>query len=279
MGKSSLKELSMEKSLEFSKNLPKAIRKIILEQAYRAHVGHIGSALSIADIITAIYLLESSLESEKESNRFILSKGHASLALYAVLFLTGKLGREALNSYCVNGGLLGVHPEKSEFGIEFSTGSLGQGLSFGVGAALALKKKGIEKRVRVLISDAELNEGSTWEAIMFAAHHSLSNLDVIVDLNGQQAMGFTLDILNLSQMVNRWEAFGWKVREVNGHDVNAIQENLKSMALSQGGPQVLLAKTKAGKGVSFMEGQIKWHYMPLTENEFQKALTEVAIVQ
>lgn len=259
---------------------PKAIRRIILEQAKRAKVGHIGSALSVADILAV--LLSGRLESpgapdrqDADRDRFILSKGHAALALYAALHLQGRLGRDILDTYCGNASLLGVHPEKELSGIDFSTGSLGQGLSMGTGAALAMKLKGNPSRVRVLLSDAELNEGSTWEAVMFAAHHKLGNLDVIVDLNGQQALGKTKDILDLSPQVARFESFGWRVRECDGHDPDALLGNLEDMTRGSDLPQVLLARTVCGKGVGYMEAQVKWHYWPMSDAEYAVALSDV----
>ena len=259
---------------------PKAIRRLILEQANRAHVGHIGSALSIADIMAALFsrypsMIDNQSGEPGRRDRFVLSKGHAALALYVALHLQGRLEKGILDTYCGNGSHLGVHPEKDLLGVDFSSGSLGQGLSVGAGAALAIRLKNHPGRVRVLMSDAELNEGSTWEAIMFAAHRKLDNLDVILDLNGQQAMGRTRDIVDLAPHVPRWEAFGWKVREVDGHDLGALHANLDVMSQGCGQPQVLLARTISGKGVSFMENQIKWHYWPLSEADFAAAIAEV----
>ena len=270
----------------------KAIRRIVLEQSKRAHVGHIGSALSVADIIAVLFsgrvdtigseaavAPDSGASGDRASlglrDRFVLSKGHAALAVYAALHLQGKMTEETLLTYCGNGGSLGVHPERELAGIEFSSGSLGQGLSVGCGAALAKRLKREPGRVRVLLSDAELNEGSTWEAVMFAAHGKLDNLDVIVDVNGQQALGMTKDVLDLAPLVPRWQSFGWEVRQADGHDPEALVSSLAIMAKGSGKPQVLLAKTVSGKGVSFMESQVKWHYFPMSEPEFITAMAEV----
>lgn len=254
----------------------KAIRRLVLQQAKRAHVGHIGSALSVADILAVLHADPASQDRGNPSrDRFVLSKGHAALALYAALHLQGRIDRATLDTYCADGSLLGVHPEKEVPGVDFSSGSLGHGLGTAAGAALALRLKAQPARVRVLLSDAELNEGSTWEAVMFAAHQKLGNLDAIVDVNGQQALGATRDILDLSPLAERWEAFGWSVREADGHDVEALEANLAAMARGCGKPQVLLARTLSGKGVSFMEGQVKWHYWPLSEDEYSAALAEV----
>ncbi|MGK7877648.1 MAG: transketolase [Xenococcaceae cyanobacterium] len=256
------------------------IRRIILEQSKRAHVGHIGSALSIADIIAALYdkVLHIATPDEPERDRFILSKGHAVLAVYAALFLKTWLREEELNTYCADNSLLGVHPEHILRGVDFSSGSLGQGLSVGAGAALAARLQQSERRVFVLVSDAECNEGSIWEAVMFAAHHQLSKLIAIVDLNGQQALDYTDQVLNLSPMAERWRAFGWDVHEVDGHDTKAIAETIADLDITSGPPHVLIAHTVFGKGVSYMENQIKWHYWPMSDEEYQQALTEIGAI-
>ncbi|MDB5106086.1 MAG: transketolase, beta subunit [Fibrobacteres bacterium] len=261
----------------FPQVTPKAVRRIVLEQAMRAHVGHIGSALSVADILAVIFSgrVDSVMDGSVSKDRFVLGKGHAALALYAALHLQGRMTAEVLDGYCGNGGTLGVHPERELDGVEFSSGSLGQGLSVACGAALAKRLKGEPGRVRVLISDAELNEGSTWEAIMFAAHRKLDNLDVIVDVNGQQALGMTKDVMDLTPLVPRWQSFGWEVRQADGHDTEALVASLGIMAKASGRPQVLLARTMSGKGVGFMEGQIKWHYWPLSDSDFTAAMAEV----
>ena len=259
--------------------LPRQIRRIIIEQSKRAHVGHIGSALSITDIIAALYsnILCISHYNDPERDRFILSKGHAALALYAALFLKGWLTEEQINSYCSEGSLLGVHPKQALPGIDFSTGSIAQGLSMGVGAALAARLQRPSRRVFVLVSDAECNEGAVWEAIMFAAHHRLSNLVVIVDLNGQQALGYTKDVLDLRPMSERWRAFNWDVHEVDGHNVAEITQTVKELNTTVGQPHVLIAHTVFGNGVSYMESKIKWHYWPMSDNEYRQALDEIGV--
>jgi transketolase len=252
-----------------------SIRRIILEQSRRAHVGHIGSALSIVEIITTLYrdVLRVDDPFSAERDRFILSKGHAALTLYGALFLKGWITQEELNGYCADATLLGVHPEHALKGVDFSIGSLGQGLSFGAGSALAARMKNSSRRVFVLVSDAECNEGSLWEAAMFAAHHGLSNLTVVIDLNGQQALGYTDEVLSLSPMNERWRAFGWDALEVDGHDEAALAEALSDNRNDK--PRVVIAKTTFGKGVSYMEGLIKWHYTPMSEGEYRQALAEI----
>jgi len=256
---------------------PTAVRKIILQQSKRANVGHIGSALSIADIIAALYsgVLNIPDPDSPERDRFILSKGHAALAVYAALSLRGWISEAELNSYCGDGSLLGVHPEHVLRGVDFSTGSLGHGLSFGCGAALAARLQHSPRRVFVLISDAECNEGTVWETAMFAAHHQLSQLIAVLDLNGQQAMGYTREVLSLAPMADRWKAFGWDVHEIDGHDVTSIRETIAALDTASGPPHLLIARTTFGKGVSYMQSQIKWHYMPMSDEQYTQALAEV----
>jgi len=253
------------------------IRRIVLEQSKRANVGHIGSALSIADIMAALYgqVLADLEPSDPQRDRFVLSKGHAALALYAALYLRGWITESALNSYCADGTILGVHPDHELRGVDFSTGSLGHGLSIAAGAALAARLQQSPRRVFALVSDAECNEGSLWEAVMSAAHHRLSNLVAIVDLNGQQALGYTDEVLSMTPMGARWRAFGWDVHEVDGHDVDLIARHIAQLDTRNGPPHVLIARTTFGKGVSYMERKIKWHYWPMSDDEYREAMQEV----
>lgn len=254
-----------------------AICRIILEQSRRAHVGHIGSALSVADMVAALYgeVLHIPRPDDPERDRFILSKGHAALAVYAALFLKGWLSQQELDSFCGDGTLVGVHPEHALTGVDFSTGSLGHGLSLGVGAALAARLQGSSRRVFVLLSDAECNEGSLWEAIAFAAHHRLSNLVALVDDNRQQALGYTDEVINMSPLAERWRVFGWNVHERDGHDSVSLSQTIAGFDAADSRPHVLIAHTVFGNGVSYMERQIKWHYWPMSEEEFQQAMREV----
>lgn len=251
---------------------PSALRRTILEQAHRAGVGHIGSALSVVEILVATLGTLRGEPDDPDRDRFVMSKGHAALALYAALHASGRLPQELLDSYCGDGTLLGTHPEHDLDGVDFSSGSLGHGLSIGAGAALAARMQGSDRRAFVLVSDAELDEGSLWEAVMFAAHHRLRNLVVIVDANGQQALGHTKDVLDLEPLAERFGAFGWSAAEVAGHDVDAL-----SQALAAGGdrPRAVIARTTFGKGVSYMEGLVKWHYWPMSDSDFEQALEEV----
>src|SRR3989344_105363 len=264
----------MNKSSEKSRVTGRKIRQMILDLSFQSHEGHIGSALSVSDIMAVLYGEILHIPDTKSSNRdrFILSKGHAALSLYCALYLSGLMKRGTLETYCANGSTLGVHPESALSGIEYSTGSLGQGLSFGVGTALATRLHKKSYQTYVLISDAECNEGSIWEAVMFAAHHQLSNLTVIIDLNGQQAFGYTRDVLQLNQLSQRFNVFGWDTDDVDGHDTKKIKAVLQRKS---GKPKALVAHTTFGKGVSFMEGQIKWHYQPLGEREYAAAVREL----
>lgn len=245
-----------------------------------ANVGHIGSALSIADILAVLYekILHIPSVNHPDRDRFILSKGHAALALYACLFLKKYIPVGILNAYCQDSSLLGVHPEHQVSGIDFSTGSLGQGVTYAVGAALAAKLQKSKRKVFALISDAECNEGSVWEAAMFASQHQLSNLTVIIDLNGQQALDYTKKVLDLCPMIGRWRAFGWNAVEIDGHDEVKIEQSIRSFDISSGLPHVLIAHTTFGKGVSYMENQIKWHYWPMSDKEYEQALKEIESV-
>lgn len=256
------------------------IRRSILEQSKRADVGHIGSCLSIADLLAAMYgdVLDIPAPDDPERDRFVLSKGHAALALYAALHQTGRLSQERLDSYCVDGSPVGGHPEHALEGIEFSTGSLGHGLSIAAGCALAARLSGRRHRTFALVSDAECNEGSLWEAVMFSAHHRLSSLVAVVDANGQQALGYTADVLDLSPLSDRWATFGWDVREVDGHDADAVAAEIRSLDTDDGPPHVLIARTTFGKGVSFMESRIHWHYWTMSDEQYDDALDQVSAV-
>ena len=254
--------------------MPREIRKIILEQSKRAHVGHIGSALSVADIIAVLYggAMKTAKDKAPQRDRFILSKGHAALALYAALYLKVYISRRELDTFCGDGSKLGVHPEGCLDCVDFSTGSLGMGLSMASGAAMAARLQNSPRRVFVLLSDGECNEGAVWEAVMFAAHRHLSNLIAIVDLNGQQAFGYTREVLSLSPMAERFRAFDWDAHEVDGHDVKALRALIGRLDTSHGQPHVLVARTVFGKGVPFMENKIKWHYWPMSDGEYRQAL-------
>jgi transketolase len=267
---------------------PAAMRRTIITQSRRADVGHIGSCLCVVEILAALYgrVLRVPSPDDADRDRFVLSKGHAALALYAVLAQKRWISAAQLDTFCGENSLLGVHPEAALPGVDFSTGSLGHGLSLACGAALAARMQHSSRRIFCLISDGECNEGSVWEAAMFAAHHRLDNLTVIVDVNGQQALGRTSDVQG-SNLRQRWEAFGWRTNDADGHSIEALSDALRPAADSARGPLVVLARTVFGKGVSFMEQgvspsrrqlaahPINWHYLPMSADEFDMAMAEV----
>jgi transketolase len=254
------------------------IRRIVIDQSKRANIGHIGSSLSIADLLGALYaeVLRAPGTDDPQRDRFVLSKGHAALALYAALNLVEAIDDEALDSFATDGSALGAHPEHVVPGIDSSTGSLGHGLSIAAGAALAARLTDSSRRAFALVSDAECNEGSLWEAAMFASHHRLSNLIAIVDADGQQALGYTREVLDLGPLADRWASFGWDAHEVDGHDVDALIATIEELDIHQGPPHAIVARTTFGKGVSFMESKIEWHYWPMDDEQYAQALSELA---
>jgi transketolase len=254
--------------------LARQIRLHILEESFRAHKGHIGSCLSIADIAAALVRTARGITScSPDRDRVILSKGHAALAWYAALCAEGYLARDVLAGYATDGSLLGTHPDCRQLGIDFSTGSLGQGIGFGVGCALASQIRGDSFRTFVVLSDAELNEGSTWESLLLAAHLSLSTLTVVLDDNGQQALGQTRRILGMGDLFTYLNGLGWNVLEIDGHDPDVLAQALESTGHL--GPRLFRARTVSGRGVSFMEGSVDWHYLPLSTAQHAQAKREV----
>lgn len=260
-----------------STNHASLVRRLILEQSRRANIGHIGSALSIADIVAMLYDGVLRLDGPREAaDRFVLSKGHAVLAQYCALAAAGRITAEDLDTFCADGTELSGHPEHTFEHVDFTTGSLGHGLSLGTGAALAAKLQRSPRRTFVLMSDAECNEGSVWEAAMFAAQHRLGNLIAILDFNGQQALGYTSDVLDQSRIVDRWDAFGWEVLEVNGHDVDDMRALIEALDTTPGAPpHMVVAHTTFGYGVDYMENQIHWHYLPMDAEQYADALRQV----
>lgn len=265
--------------------IAKAVRRDIIEMCFRANVGHIAPALSIVDILTVLYYeilkVDSKNPQDPSRDRFILSKGHAAAALYATLFHKGFFDKKTLLSFCQDAGAFGVHPDYNlSYGVELTTGSLGHGLSVAAGLAFSFtylqqKKERIPK-VFVILSDAELNEGSTWEAIMFAAHHKLQNLIAIVDDNGLQAFGKTKHVLDLEPINKKFETFGWSTHNVSGNKIKALNDNLSSIPFQPNKPSALIAKTVGGKGISFMENALEWHYFSLSEELYKKAIQELS---
>ena len=228
------------------KIISKRIRKCILEIIYKTKSPHIGSSFSIVEILVALYFkilnVSSDNTTDPDRDRFILSKGHASAALYAILALKGFLSEKDINGFAVNGGLLEHHPNMDlSRGIEVSTGSLGHGLSIGTGISLAGKVDGKQYKIFVLLGDGELNEGSVWEAVMFAGHHKLCNIVAMIDYNRMQALGHTKDIIELDPLGEKWRAFGWHVQEIDGHDFRQIFNSMDSLSSKK--PNVIILNT------------------------------------
>ena len=252
--------------------LSQKIRGRVIEISHKAQKGHIGSALSICELVVVISSNARGLgTSDPKRDRVVMSKGHAALAWYSVLEQKGIILTETLETYMRDGSLLGTHPDPELDGVDFMTGSLGQGIGFGVGAALSGKIAKDDRRVFVVLSDSELNEGSTWESAALAGQLKLKNLIVFLDLNGQQALGKSKDILPTSTAVSGWSDFGWNVHRVDGHSTAELQNMVDEHFSGGTGPLLVMASTVAGKGVSFMEGQVKWHYTPMSSEEFEDA--------
>lgn len=260
------------------KKLAKEIALLTLEISYKARTGHVGSALSISDIISVLYFsaLKLDLKNLKKNNRdrFILSKGHGAAALYSTLFKKGVLTSKELYSFGQEMGLL-EHPIISDNGIEMTTGSLGHGPAFGIGIAHGLKMQKINNKVYVLISDGECGEGSVWEAALLAPRLKLDNLVYILDYNGWQCFGKTEEVTQLLPLRDKWSSFGWEVMEVEGHDLEALKKVFEKIPKKKNKPTIIIANTKSGKGVSAIENQLIGHYKVFTEEEYLVARKEL----
>jgi transketolase len=258
--------------------LAKRLRIHVLEMTNRGQSSHVGSALSIADIIAVLYHDVLQIEPDNPSNpsrdRFILSKGHAGACVYAALAESGFFSTEELKKHYQDGSNLSGHvSHKGVPGVEFSTGSLGHGLPVAAGMAYAAILDGAQHRVFTLLSDGECDEGSNWEAILFASHFGLSNLTAIVDYNKIQSLAPVAETIDLEPFVNKWVSFGWAVAEVDGHCHAQLLEALNGRDSQR--PSVVIAHTTKGKGVSFMENSVLWHYRSPQGKEFHDALTEL----
>lgn len=261
-------------------NIARELRVTILSIIYRAHASHIGSAYSVVELL--VYLYEKVIHSDSKNpldpnrDRFILSKGWGVSALYSILLYEKILDNSVLTSYCSDGSsYLGIATKNEVPGIEATTGSMGHGLPLAVGMAFAAKLKHKAYRVFVIIGDGELDEGSTWEAILQAAQFKLDNLTVIVDCNGWQSYGRTRDVLNLESISKKFESFGWKAKEINGHNFFQIHKALQLLPFIKNKPNVVVAKTVKGKGVSIFEDRNEWHYKTPVEKEMRIALKEL----
>ena len=254
------------------------IRKGIIQRSYTAgkNSAHVGGSLSAVEILAVLFyqVLKRAPDNFDNRDRFILSKGHASLALYCTLESITLLTKEEVDTFEQNGSHYTAHAKRDiEKGLEFSGGSLGLGLSYAAGVAEALKEKGSTARVFVLLGDGECNEGIVWEALMFAKHRSLGNLTVIVDHNHFQADGPIETVLDTSVLASKFTAFGYNTRTVNGHNTADLKNALDNLA--GGTPNAIIAETIKGKGVSFMENRTSWHFASLPESKFKKAMSEL----
>ncbi len=260
--------------------LSKKIRINALRMIAKAKASHIGSALSIADIVAVLYadILKVDPKNPKDINRdrLILSKGHACVSIYAALAEMEFFPKKDLQTYGENYSPLMNHISHKVSGVEFSTGSLGHGLPFGVGKALFAKQKKLDWHIFVILSDGELDEGSNWEALMFAAHHKLDNLTIIVDYNKLQSLTSIEETLGLEPLADKFKAFGSFVVNVNGHDHAELMDNFRLKVSDQ--PKVIIAHTTKGKGVSFMENQVIWHYRSPNNQELNQALAEIEVM-
>jgi transketolase len=266
-GKLDLQELAAE------------IRVLALSMVAAAKASHIGGAFSLADVVAVLYGRIARVTSQNpawaDRDRIVLSKGHCCTAIYAALALRGFISRDELATYGRDGSRLMAHISYQVPGVEFSSGSLGHGLPFGVGRALAAKRRGSAYRTFVLLSDGELNEGSNWEAFLFAPQHRLDNLIAIIDYNKIQSLGSVADVMELHPLADKLKAFRWAVREVDGHDVNALEEALSTVPWEPDKPSCLIAHTTKGKGVDFMEGTLAWHYKSPSETELAAGLKQL----
>ncbi len=261
----------------------KSLRKVILDVVFKAQSGHPGGSLSAIDVMTALYFYKLRIEPKNpswvERDRFVLSKGHCSPALYSVLAERGYFPKTELDTFRKINSRLQGHPEFTCPGVDFAGGSLGQGICFSIGLALAGKLDRKNYKVYVMIGDGESQEGSVWEASMAAPHYKLDNLIAILDKNQVQETGKTSEVMDLGNVVDKWQAFGWNVLEINGHDMNQIVTALdKATAFTNGKPTMIIANTIKGKGVSFMELNHKFHGKAPNEAEYQKAIGEIEAI-
>lgn len=266
-------------SIDELKVMAKQISLLTLDISYKANTGHVGSSLSIVDILTVLYFFKMNINklniNSNERDRFILSKGHAVAALYSTLYKKGVFAKERLLTFGEDSGGLSEHPEINDPGIEMSTGSLGHGLGFGVGIALGQKQLKLKNNTYVLISDGESGEGSVWEAALLASRLNLDNLTVIVDYNKWQCFGKSKEISNLEPFIDKWKSFGWEAKEINGHDISEIKKKLNDLPFKPKKPSLIIAHTISGLGISLIENTMLGHYKIFNKNEYEKARKEL----
>jgi len=256
----------------------RAVRARVLRMAHAGKTPHVACALSCVDLLVALYFsvlrIDPAFPADEARDLLLLSKGHGCMAQYAALAERGFFLEEILAEYARDGGRLAEHPgPQCVPGIEAATGSLGHGLPMGAGLALAAKVRGQHHRTFVILSDGECYEGSVWEAALFAPAQGLGSLVAIVDYNGWSAMDRTDTVM--APFADKWRAFGWAVREIDGHDLGAMASALSAAPFEPGRPSAVIARTLKGKGVSFMEDDLEWHYRPPTDDDLRRALAEV----
>lgn len=263
-----------------SEQLAWKIRRHAVEMTHLSGGSHIGAILSVADIVAALYtdVLKYDIENPnwEERDRFILSKGHAGASIYAALAESGFFEVEELKTHYQNGSRLSGHVSHHVPGVDFSTGSLGHGLSVAAGMAYSLKKDGKSARAFVVLGDGECNEGSVWEAVLFANHFRLNNLVAIVDHNRMQSLDYNENTLEIENFAEKWSAFGWNVIEIDGNNHDELKNAFEAIEQEKNKPSIIIANTIKGKGVSFMEMDILWHYrFPHEGWEYDTAVTEL----
>lgn len=259
---------------------PRALRRNIVKTIYNAGSSHIGSALSLVEIINSVYSIvdiEKIRRQSSDRDRIILSKGHGVCALYAVLNAYCLITDDELASYCKNDSVFAGHATHNVNYIEHSTGALGHGVSVAVGMAYGLKKLGLNSKVYVIVGDGELHEGSNWEAFMLAGTLKLDNLYILIDQNGLSGIA-TSDCCNIGNLTQKFEAFGFNAIEINGHNTIEIVDAIRRNNI-QGKPSAIMCRTVKGKGISFMEGQNVWHYRPISKEDYLRAKIELEVVQ
>ena len=262
-----------------SEKFAQKIRLKIIEMVHKAKVSHIGGALSMTDILAVLYenilKYDSNNPKWEKRDRFLLSKGHTCTSLYVALGLKDFFDLSKLDNFAEDGSLFLSHASHEVAGVEFSTGSLGHALPVGCGLALAAKRKKVNWRTFILLSDGELDEGSNWEAILFAPQHKLENLIVIIDYNKIQSLGMVKDVLDLEPLSAKLQAFNWETIEIDGHNHEQIFSALSDLPQKKEKPTAVIAHTIKGKGVDFMENKLMWHYKSPDEDEFKNALTQI----
>ena len=258
------------------------IRKLTLEAIHHAGAGHTGGSLSIAEILAVLYWrilkIDPARPEWETRDRFVLSKGHAAAGLYAALALRGYFPQSMMREFDRAGGRLPGHPDMLKTpGVDMSTGSLGQGLSVGIGMAMGARRRGLDCHAYVLLGDGEMQEGQVWEAVMYAGFHQIDRLVAIVDANGLQLTGRTREVLDLDPLADKVAAFGWETFECDGHDVRALDETLAKAKSVTGRPVMVIARTVKGQGVSFIADRVEWHAKAPSDEQLAAAIEELGV--